>query len=189
MKKIMIALAVVALAAVGQAASINWSVANNAFAKSSLDTVNTTRTANYTVMLFAESNRADVMSILGAGTTDGLSALALVDATKTKATGKAGGAIANVSDGSQSVFAVIFDTYSSDMTLADAKNYIASSAVTQNSYSGTDAATSLDYTSAQFAGSSWTEIASSSSGDAPEPTSGLLLLVGAAALALRRRKA
>ena len=187
MKKIMIAMAAVALAAVAQAASINWSVANNAYAKSALDTANSTRTANYTVMLFAESSRADVMAILATGTTDGLSDLALVDAIKTKATGKASGTISNVSEGNQTVFSVIFDTFTSDMTLADAKNYIASSAITQASYSGTDAATSLDFTSAQFADSSWTSIASSS-GDVPEPTSGLLLLLGVAGLALRRKQ-
>ena len=182
MKKIMIMLVAVAMAACAQAASINWSIANNAYAKSALDTVNTTRTANYTVMLFAESSRADVMAILAAGTTDGLSSLALVDATKTKATGKAAGTISDVSSGNQTVFSVVFDTYTADMTLADAKNYIASAAITQPSYSGTDAATSLDFTATQFAGASWTAVA-------PEPTSGLLMLVGLGALALRRKRA
>lgn len=183
MKKIMIMLVAVAMAACAQAASINWSIANNAYAKSALDTVNTSRTANYTVMLFAESSRADVMAILAAGTTDGLSSLALVDATKTKATGKAAGAISDVSSGNQTVFSVVFDTYTADMTLADAKNYIASAAITQPSYSGTDAATSLDFTATQFTGASWQSIA------VPEPTSGLLMLVGLGALALRRKRA
>ena len=182
MKKIIIALAIVATAAISQAASINWSIANNAFPKADTDTVNTSRTANYTVMLFAESSRADVMSILGAGTTDGLSALAFVDATKTKVTGKASGVVTDVSAGAQTVFAVVFDTFNSEMTLADAKNYITSSSITENSYSGTDAATSLDFTAANFATSNWTAMA------IPEPTSGLLLLLGVAGLALRRKQ-
>ena len=38
MKKIIIALAIVATAAISQAASINWSIANNAFPKADTDT-------------------------------------------------------------------------------------------------------------------------------------------------------
>ncbi len=183
MKKMIIMLGAVACAAIAQAAAINWSVANNSFAKSPLDDVNTSRTANYTVMLFAESNRSAVMDILATGTTSGLSNLALVDATKTKATGKASGGFSTEA-ASVTAFTVIFDTYTSAMTLSDAKNYIVSASITQASYSGSDPATELSYGTAQFAGASWQSLQS-----VPEPTSGLLLLLGMAGLALRRKQA
>lgn len=188
MKKLMITLAAVAIASVSQAASIDWEIANKAYPFAPTDTVNpaksTPRTANYTVMLFAASDLTAVQTILASGTTEGLSDIAWIDANKTKATGKANGANIDVgANSSWSAFAVVFDTYTSEMTMADAKNYIISETVTQSTYSGTDPAKSLVFGSEQFAGKSWQAIA------VPEPTSGLLLLFGVAGMALRRRRA
>ena len=188
MKKLMIALAAVAVAAVSQAAMVDWEIANKAYPFAPTDTVNpaatTPRTANYTVMLFEATKLDAVKAILAAGTTEGLSDLAWIDATKTKATGKASGSKVDVGSASSwSAFAVVFDTYTSTMTMADAKNYIMSDAITQSTYSGTDPAKALSFGETQFADKSWQAIA------VPEPTSGLLLLLGVAGMALRRRRA
>ena len=188
MKKLTFALVAVAMAAVSQAAMINWEVVNKAYPFAPTDTVNPTkttpRTANYTVMLFELTQLDAVKAILAAGTTEGLSDLAWVDAVKTKATGKISADNVNVGDKSSiTAFAVVFDTYTADMTMADVKNYIMSDAATQATFSGTDQATKLSFGTDQFAGKSWQAIA------VPEPTSGLLLLLGVAGLALRRRRA
>ena len=186
MKKLMVMLAAVAMAAVSQAAMVDWEVVNKAYPFAPTDTVNpakaTPRTSYYTGMLFLESDRATVEGLLANGDLDGLNDYKIAQA-KSAATGKIANPGNEVTGASVTAFSVIFDTYTSAMTMDDVKNYIVSASMTQSTYSGSDPATKLSFGTDQFAGKSWQAIA------APEPTSGLLLLLGFAGLALKRRRA
>ena len=180
MKKIMIALAVVAFAAVAQAASLNWSITAKVVTESPTGSATTGRASFYTALVFMSSDAAAVDSALAAGDFSALSGLAVSTVQAAKAGGFSG-TVADLTGSSATIFTVVFDTQASGDALNTAKYYLKSEAVTQNTYSGTDAATTANFDSS-FGKSSWTAVA-------PEPTSGMLMLVGLAGLALRRRRA
>ena len=180
MKKIMIALAVVAFAAVAQAASLNWSITAKVVTESPTGSATTGRASFYTALVFMSSDAAAVDSALAAGDFSALSGLAVNSYQAAKA-GSFGGTVADLTGSSATIFTVVFDTQAAGDALNTAKNYIKSETVTQNTYSGTDIPTTANFDSS-FAKSSWTAVV-------PEPTSGLLMLVGLAGLALRRRRA
>ena len=85
----------------------------------------------------------------------------------------------------QSFYAVVFDA----ATIGDVKNFIVSESVEKTFAANGSAQTwafgnmGLTTSANKFANSSWQAVA------VPEPTSGLLMLVGLAGLALRRRRA
>lgn len=190
MKKIMIALAVAAVAAVTQAASINWSCAGKTFAPSSADPATNGRAKNYLVYAFAASDLTTVSELLAAGKIDDAVAKAVGGAAgigRTGTTGAAGGELNGVtSEATYSAFLVAFDTYTAaDAALSTAKYYSISDTLTGATYSGAQSATSLDWTSSNWGGTGWKAISTT---PAPEPTSGLLLLLGVAGLALRRKQ-
>ena len=179
MKKVMIAMAVVAFAAVAQAASLNWSITAKVVTESPTGSATAGRASFYTALVFMSSDAAAVDSALAAGDFSALSGLAVNSYQAAKA-GSFGGTVADLTGSSATIFTVVFDTQASGDALNTAKYYLKSEAVTQNTYSGTDAATTANFDSS-FAKSSWTAVV-------PEPTSGLLLLLGVAGLALRRKQ-
>ncbi len=179
MKKIMIAMAVVAFAAIAQAASLNWAITAKIVTESPAGSASAGRASYYTALVFAESDMAAVNTALEAKDYASLQDLALSSAQAAKA-GSFGGLIEGLTGATASIFTVIFDTQASGDAISTAQNYIVSDVVTANTYSGTDPATTASFDAA-FGESKYQAI--------PEPTSGLLLLLGVAGLALKRKRA
>lgn len=190
MKKLMMVIATVAFAAVAQAASINWAI-SNVYTPGSADTK--AAKGDFTAMLFVTANTtdvslttttlADVQSILASGDLSGLSSLAAVT-KQNSGVGLWSGAtgLTGFSSGSLDAFAVIFDS----TDIATAENYlIVNNGTTQNAtFSSATGMKNLAFgdQTALSQGAGWTATA------VPEPTSGLLLLLGMAGLALRRKQ-
>lgn len=193
MKKIMIACVAVAVSAVAHAASINWTITN---VYSPSDSTAKVEAGSMSAWLFVTANSTDVttgipvttmaavQAVLDSGDLTGLSTLAAANASNTAA-GTIGGAtgLTGFSSGSLTAFAVVVDS----TDLASAQNYFlvsdgATKTATFTSATGMKALAFGDQTSITQ-GSGWTATA------VPEPTSGLLLLLGMAGLALKRKVA
>lgn len=173
MKKLIVAVAVAMLGIAVQAATVNWSI--NAIQSSPDNTVG----AGWIVQVFDSSVTYDYAKALAGELTtwvDGKTVAA-------GATFRAAGTTTMDNGTTKNVYAVIYDATS----IASAKNYIVSDvlSLTANSAgslvsAGFGAMTGTT-TANKFLNSSWTAV--------PEPTSGLLMLLGMAGLALRRRRA
>ena len=179
MKKIMVAMAVVAFATVAQAAALNWAIAGKVVTESPAGSASAGRASYYTALVFAESDMAAVNTALEAKDYAKLQDLSLSSAQAAKS-GAFAGTISDLTGSTASIFTVIFDTQAAGDAISTAQNYIMSEVVTANTYSGTDAATTASFDAA-FGESKYQAI--------PEPTSGLLLLLGVAGLALKRKRA
>ncbi len=181
MKKIIIALLAVASVACVQAASMKWSMANGVLETSPDGSYREGRTSYYTMLVFADSQAEAVNAALADQDYATLKTLAL-STSQAGTGGSFSSTIAGLTGSSATVFGVVFDTFSTDETIEDAGYYYITDSVTQNTYdlSGSDPATTAVFTATQMNGE-WAAI--------PEPTSGLLMLVGLAGLALRRRRA
>lgn len=178
MKKLMIVLAAVALAGATQAATMTWTALN-------MQAQNIE--AGWLVALYDSSTTFDY-----AKAKDGTLTPLYTSLTYATGTGiRVGTSGNNKPDGnpfaagdSISAYAVVFNA----ATIADATKYLASAAQAATvgsagnnitlSYGNLALTTSVN----KFNGATWTPAA-------PEPTSGILMLVGLGALALRRRKA
>ena len=193
MKKLMIALAAVAMAACAQAATVSWTCTGvkgpdgNALSGGSA------------YVFFVAGTSADtswVAALEGKGAAAVSAAMASANKTYTMGSSVAAGNYSyNTSNGFTlptnaelglsgstvyTAYAVVFDT----KTITDDSNFYVTAARTATTLG--DAVTnnklwSLTATSSSVA-SNWHAVA-------PEPTSGLLMLVGLGALALRRRRA
>lgn len=179
MKKLLIACATIAIAFGAQAATVNWS------ASKVYQPETTTAGAGYAVYMFWTATEGAAYDLSQfAGIADGdmtiLSSKEWLGATS--ATGKVSGSkdIAGVvTDGSKYAAAlVVFDAASAE---AASNYFVAASPVVQSS---TIAGSSVTFAFGSQAEANWTSIAT-----VPEPTSGLLMLLGMGALALRRRRA
>lgn len=192
MKKLMIACVAVAMAAVAQAASVNWTISN---VYSPSDSTAKVAVGSMSAWLFVTANSTDVttgipvttlsavQAVLDSGDLTGLASLSAANGTNsalgmfTGATGLEG-----FSSGSITSFAVVVDS----TDLASAQNYFLVSGGAEKTATFTSAtgAKNLGWgsqaTITQAAGG-WTAV--------PEPTSGLLLLLGMAGLALKRKVA
>ena len=191
MKKIMIACVAVAMAAVAQAAAVNWSISN---VYSPSDSTAKVAANSMSAWLFVTANSTDVTTIktttmaavqavLDSGDLTGLSSLAAGHASNSTVgmfTGATG--LTGFSSGSLTAFAVVVDS----TDLATAENYfIVSDGTTKTatftSATGTKMLAWGDQTSYTQGAGKWSAV--------PEPTSGLLLLLGMAGLALKRKHA
>ena len=183
MKKLIIAALAVASAIAVNAASVNWSMANGVLAPSPDGTQSAGRASYYTMLIFTDSQASAVDSAITAGNFTSLGTMAV----STYQAGKAGsfsGVVNGLTGSSATLFAVVFDTYSTSEGIADAGYYYKTGTVTQSTFdpTGSDPATTAVFTSTQMTGT-WTPTS------VPEPTSGLMLLLGMAGLALRRKHA
>ena len=176
MKKIMIMLGVVAMAACVQAASVSWKVTyageGAAWAANGA-----------TVMAFDAANYATIVELVTVSGSETLAAdLAGYALGSSAFQNNRGAATASVvsSDAPNSMFWMILADGSTDA--GSTVLWTAASDVTANHYTPPASGTQFAMTAANFANSG--TIAA-----VPEPTSGLLMLVGLAGLALRRRRA
>jgi len=179
MKKLIVAVAVALIGVAVQAATVNWSM--NAI-QSSPDTA---VGAGWVVQVFDSSVTYDYDKAAAGTIAPWVSGATVAAGTSFRAAGST-----TMDNGtSKDIYAVIYDATS----IAGAKNYIVSDVltITANAAGSTVNAAfgaMTGTTSAnKFLGKSWTAVGGSST--IPEPTSGLLLALGVAGLALRRRRA
>ncbi len=179
MKKLIIAAVAVAMAAVAQAAQVTWTA--SALAGSGMSTeyyaimVDVTGLTGITADSVAKSIMDDTFTgktVYGGAATYNATkdTVAVAFAKKNTVTAYANGAAIDY-------MTVVFDA----ATAADAKNYIVTSGDSPVS-SYFSAAGLLTAQQGSQAGKTWTAAV-------PEPTSGLLLLLGIAGLALKRKRA
>ena len=189
MKKLMIALAAVAMAAGVQAASVDWTCTkNNAYKYN-------------TVYLIDGKNYDAVLAALDAGGSSiatTMNSYDLIGGPTQLSNKGAGGKSTALPSGvktSDSFYYLLVSTTTSGTPIANDMAYAFSAAYTYQDFldskasvTGADTPVPMVLTSDTvniFTGKSGT--IGSSGGDTPEPTSGLLLLLGVAGLALRRR--
>ena len=182
MKKLMLMGVVVAVAAVAQAASINWTISN---VYSPSDSTAKVAVGTASAWLFVTANSTDVTTGIPVTTLSAVQAvLAAAHASNTAAGGITGATgLTGFSSGSLTAFAVVIDS----TELATAENYFIVSAGQEKTASFTSA-TGTKYL-AWGDQTSYTQGAGKWTAAAPEPTSGLLLLLGMAGLALKRKRA
>ena len=180
------------MAAAAQAASINW-VISNVYSPS--DSTTKVAAGSMSAWLFVTANSTDVTTIktttmaavqavLDSGDLTGLSSLAAAHGNNTAAGGFSGasGLPTTFSSGSLTAFAVVLDS----TDLASAENYflVSDGATKSASFTSPTGVKMLawgDQTSYTQGAGKWSAV--------PEPTSGLLLLLGMAGLALKRKVA
>ena len=190
MKKILILITIAMFATVSNAASINWTISN---VYSSNDS--TAKGSGYSALLFLTSNTSnvtglktttlsEVTGLIGkSGWGDSIANKSSASATLNSdgtILAKETGISTDFSSGTVSGFAIIFDAG----TLADAQHYylVNGGSDAQVSFASATAAKTFLFRSqadASQSSSNWVAI--------PEPTSGLLMLLGVAGLALRRK--
>ncbi len=192
MKKLMIACIAVAIGAVAQAASINWTITN---VYSPADSTAKIAANSMSGWLFVTANSTDVttgipvttmaavQAVLDSGDLTGLSTLAAAHASNTAA-GTIGGAtgLTGFSSGSLTAFAVVID--STDLGTAEHYFLVSDGATRSATFTSATGIKNLswgDQTAITQDASKWAAV--------PEPTSGLLLLLGMAGLALKRKHA
>ena len=187
MKKLMIAAAIVCAAAVTQAATFNWKT--NARGGAVVGPDGKTMTASTAYIFNGMSSAADIVSNWAAGqtwTTGNLDSREITSA----------GGIAVKSAGfevGEKGSAANFDGFFAFSEIIDGKEYLYISSEASKSGSATGT-TGITFTESQspavfdaakgYQGAGWYTAAA-----VPEPTSGLLLLLGVAGMALRRRRA
>ena len=191
MKKLMIMLGAVATAIGVQAASVDWSVANNSW---TLDSGAKAATG-YTVYLINGATSLETIAAAIDSTTGAF------DADQTwvygsSVTANAKGSVASntittdkLTRGSEYDFSVLIIDAAAD----GGPKYMVSATYTQTAYKvGDDEATAAAFAAARLGANALTYNATSAANGwaaVPEPTSGLLLLLGVAGLALKRKRA
>lgn len=175
MKKMIIAAAVALVGVALNAATVNWSV--NAVQSSPDNTVG----AGWIVQIFDSSVTYDYAKAASGDITAWVSGSTVAAGT----TFRAAGSTTMDNGTSKSIYMVIYDATS----IGDADNFIVSDVMTITANAAGSAVSSgfgsmiATTTQNKFLNSSWTSTAA-----VPEPTSGLLLLLGVAGLALRRKQ-
>ena len=185
MKKLIVLVAVAVFGLSSYSATLDWKM--------------TVAVKGYQTMFFSYSDLSSVQAILDAGgdsTLTSLEALALQNnggkkefATSSKSATLDGQNFAGIAKGTD-VFAVVFDTKSTsaiktDMTYGMSGKFSTASSIYDGNAEPPEASPgtfAFDLTSGLTTGTI-------GGGEVPEPTSGILMLVGLGALALRRRRA
>ncbi len=176
MKKIMMLIATVCAIGIVQAASVDWTI-----------DLGKTNYGGKQYYVFAGSAKADAIALLGAytsDTADDLSDLALASGTLNTKAGKASGAGLDVGSETSLYMVVLNGALGAGTTyIADTMDISTLTYTPPDSSPGTFTAQNSNFT-----GGGTIVAGGGGGGDIPEPTSGLLLLVGAGMLALRRKQ-
>lgn len=189
MKKLILAIAIGCIAACGYSATVNWA-SQGIQITGDFDSGEGNYASGFSVYLFADSGtytQAAMSSMIAKN--EGWNAAFTSSAYLGNAVADGDGVIsplgATVADGDFSGYLVIFDN--SDYTKAEYAFVSGVYTAKDNSmhkmtldYDGDTWVNALDYTTAGKNGSNWQAV--------PEPTSGLLFLLGMAGLALRRKQ-
>ena len=175
MKKLIIAFMAMAMAVVANAASVKWTVGNVYVPET------TTKAENYLVYFVSSSDYslANATADLEKGDASFVTTYGQASA-KTGATGMASATITSTAGNSETWtgYLVVFNAETAaDATLA----YITGEASKATGATGQTANLAFTSNTASQSAANWHAV--------PEPTSGLLMLVGLAGLALRRRRA
>ena len=200
MKKLMFALAAVVVAACAQAATVSWTCSNVADAGGNKLTMGSQYVFFYDTAAAAQAGIAAVQALDGAGAAAVAAYMAganFNDVKKATAAGNfsigttaalgsytlpSNGDLGLVGGTTYYMFSVIFDTTT---ITDDSKFLIATGTATTTggaTYGDTSASNKAFALGSQSSNTTWYQTV-------PEPTSGLLMLVGLAGLALRRRRA
>ena len=173
MKKLIITTAAIAFAALSQAATVDWSV----FEISSK--TDTSGTASGLAVYFVDSA---VISQSAATSALAANDFSFLDSAFSAGTSVDGEAYATAGTYGNGVlvkgYAIIFDT----AVATSAANYFMTAEASASTGGAGQPASIEFYATETASASSWTAVA-------PEPTSGLLLLLGMAGLALKRKRA
>ena len=186
MKKLIVFGFAIMAAVVANAASFSWMATN-------IPKVDGNSSVGLTAYLIDSSkvSRADMITALTAGDFSKLTDAATLYSTPTIAQGTTGLSRINVTGGTSSTTVTSYDAYTVvlDGAKGSANNFFVTQELTGidnpgyvDPISGEPGLGNVNMSFGTQAGKAWTAVA-------PEPTSGLLMLVGLSALALRRRKA
>ena len=177
MKKLMIVLAAVAMVAGAQANTLLWGV------NSSGGSLDTTKFADATAYLMYSASAPTLPAPAGADASGNVNVAKFTTSDLTSGSQLLTGDVsAGAFDGSQFIDSLSGKTYFYLAVISDDGKYMAISTSTKTANMGTGTGnTALRWLPTQF------KVYTASS--VPEPTSGLLMLVGLGALALRRRRA
>ena len=190
MKKLMIAAAIVCAAAFAQAATVQWTAADIAtVATQGSEAPEALSGAYYMCFLSSDPagqfdagkmlTAAQAEAYVKAKNWEALEAAAITTKTTTPAGGISSATVGNYAKGDTAPtgFAIIFDA----ATTAEAENYMITASATSSAFS--QATTKAKIALGSQASNTWNAIS-----NVPEPTSALLMLVGLAGLALRRKQ-
>ncbi len=182
MKKLIMAIAVAALAAATQAAVIAWKTGtgNQVYLMNSTD-----RAGGLAVYLFADTVTQDsVLEAVRSGAK--LSSLAYKATSTTQSTGAINSSFtANAGDTFSGYFAILATVDGADyLYISSVASATAPTTGTGTAIYKEKAASQLAASSGTYSGAGWYTTAA-----VPEPTSAMLLVLGVAALALRRKRA
>ena len=182
MKKLMVALVAVAFAAVAQAASFNWGATGTNTAKTFYSATGTTLSEG-TMVYLMEAGTINQMNLIAA-LRDGKT---MADySTVTTSTLDANSRLVGKSFDYGTTEGYNFYMVVVDGDMAFVSNSVAqqgqASASTAINFAGIKTATSKNFGMGDYSAAGWYQTV-------PEPTSGLLLLLGMAGLALKRKQA
>lgn len=180
MKKLIIAAAIVCAAVVANAAAINWTASAVLDPEATAAAGKNTPGTGWLGYCILASNLESVTDGLNAGDTTALLAASLTDAGVASSKGAMNVTGGSVEAGSKDFYMIVLNA----TTLEDATGYYVSNKVNATVDASLDTTVGFgSQATASKATANWTAMS------VPEPTSGLLLLLGMAGLALKRKRA
>ena len=192
MKKLIMMIAVVVAAVAANAATVTWGASKGYLYQAGSDTVKVTSGTAYLMFATTAFDQSDLVSAFAAAGGDSAATIAAMTASGAMATGTgtvgSNARIATTTNeyamsGDMNAYFVVFNgdnMYVSAIKAAIYDTVTDKSSIAFDAMSTSSKAAAMD-ASAGYTGAGWYAV--------PEPTSGLLMLVGLAGLALRRRRA